>query len=464
MDITAQEAWLDRRGDTGVIDVPSWVREVVEEIAFQARADRRIDKRSGVSQRLPISVLENVASNAERRALTTGEAPPAARIADIYAALPAITGKFELEYEGELKGADAIAHELIRAAVANVFVGTLDALDTSRIVDWFEAGGSLPLEDTTRAEDFLARARRIPGLLEGVRFAGVDDEAPASLARVGRGVHPRRAGGDQEDRTHQRARVSGRRAARASAAPRVATNRRSTTCRRCRGGRRSTTTDSAKCRGAQVHECWCSSRVRTVHVFASCLRARVREFMKYRYGKFVPDLLDELDMDELMSKLSDLLLASGFSDPYFSGTDDERTMQALYDAILDALLSGGVLPDERLQELLGDDGDEPSKQRLEQLIKQIIERMQESGYVTAAPDLEADQARREAGPGRGRAARARRRGSRSPTRRSTFSASGRCATCSARSARAASAATTRAIWRRASRRRARPSRTSSATR
>ena len=181
MEITAQEAWLDRRGDTGVTEVPSWVREVVEEIAFQARTDRRIDKRSGVSQRLPISVLENVASNAERRALTTGEAPPAARIADIYAALPAITGKFELEYEGELKGADAIAHELIRAAVANVFVGALDALDTSRIVDWFEAGGSLPLEDTTRAEDFLGRARRIPGLLEGVRFAGVDDAAPESL-------------------------------------------------------------------------------------------------------------------------------------------------------------------------------------------------------------------------------------------------------------------------------------------
>ncbi len=71
-------------------------------------------------------------------------------------------------------------------------------------------------------------------------------------------------------------------------------------------------------------------------------------FMKYRYGKFVPDLLDELDMDELMSKLSDLLLASGFRDPYFSGTDDERTMQALYDAILDALLTGGVLPDDAL--------------------------------------------------------------------------------------------------------------------
>lgn len=117
--------------------------------------------------------------------------------------------------------------------------------------------------------------------------------------------------------------------------------------------------------------------------------------MKYRYGKYIPDLLDELDMDELMSKLSDLLLASGFRDPYFSGTDDERSMQALYDAILEALLTGGVLPDQSLQQLLGEDGDEPSKQRLEELIEQIIERMQESGYVTAAPDLQADQARRQ---------------------------------------------------------------------
>jgi Ca-activated chloride channel homolog len=121
--------------------------------------------------------------------------------------------------------------------------------------------------------------------------------------------------------------------------------------------------------------------------------------MKYRYGKFVPDLLDEVDMDELMSKLSDLLLASGFRDPYFDGNEDERSMQALYDAILDALLTGGVLPDESLQQLLGEDGDEESKQRLEQLIKQIVERMQASGYVTPAPDLAADQARRAQGQG-----------------------------------------------------------------
>jgi Ca-activated chloride channel homolog len=121
--------------------------------------------------------------------------------------------------------------------------------------------------------------------------------------------------------------------------------------------------------------------------------------MKYRYSKYIPDLLDELDMDELMSKLSDLLMGSGFRDPYFSGTDDDKSMQALYDAILEALLSGGVLPDETLQQLLGEDDSDEARQRLEQLIRQIIERMQESGYIAPAPDLSSEQARRAEGHG-----------------------------------------------------------------
>src|SRR5262245_12420819 len=115
MAITQQEAWLDR----GTVEVPPFVREAVEEIAFQARQESKIDKRSGVSQRLPISLLENVVSNAERRALLAGESIVVPRITDIYAALPAITGKFELEYEGELRGADNVARDVIRAAVAN---------------------------------------------------------------------------------------------------------------------------------------------------------------------------------------------------------------------------------------------------------------------------------------------------------------------------------------------------------
>jgi Ca-activated chloride channel family protein len=123
--------------------------------------------------------------------------------------------------------------------------------------------------------------------------------------------------------------------------------------------------------------------------------------MKYRYGKFVPDLMDDLDMDELMSKLSDLLLSSGFNDPYFQGSDEDRSMQALYDAILDALLSGGVLPEETLQQLLGEHGDPDAQRRIEEFIKQIIERMQESGFVAPAPDLSADEARRQRGSGLG---------------------------------------------------------------
>src|SRR5215210_3504612 len=96
MAITEQEAWQERGGLP--LHMPPYVREVVEEVAFQARSNSKIDKRSGVSQRLPISVLENVISNAERRALANSEALVVPRVADVYAAIPAITGKFELEY------------------------------------------------------------------------------------------------------------------------------------------------------------------------------------------------------------------------------------------------------------------------------------------------------------------------------------------------------------------------------
>jgi Ca-activated chloride channel family protein len=127
--------------------------------------------------------------------------------------------------------------------------------------------------------------------------------------------------------------------------------------------------------------------------------------VKYRYTKFTPSLLDELDMEELMSKLSDLLLSSGFGNPWGDPTDDyDRTMQALHDAILEALFSGGVLPPDLLEKLFGDpaDGDqEEMRRQLEELIEQIIERMKESGYITQSPDLEAERERRRTGGGYG---------------------------------------------------------------
>ncbi len=142
MDITRQEAWTRRRSPVQ-IEVPPYIHEVVEQIAFLARDDKRVDKRSGVSQRLPITVLENVVSNAERRALKTKETAAVPRILDLYAALPSITGKLELEYEGELKGGDAVARELIRNAVGKVYSSYFDGTNLRQV-------------------DSMVRARRLP--------------------------------------------------------------------------------------------------------------------------------------------------------------------------------------------------------------------------------------------------------------------------------------------------------------
>jgi len=125
--------------------------------------------------------------------------------------------------------------------------------------------------------------------------------------------------------------------------------------------------------------------------------------LKYRYTKFTGDLLDEIDLEDLVSKLSDLLLSSGFSNPWDpSDTDEDRTMQALHDAILDALFSGGVLSDEAMQRLLGEpaDGDQEGvRQQLEDLIQQIIDRMMERGFITGAPDLETEREHRRGASG-----------------------------------------------------------------
>ncbi len=169
--ITQQEAWTERAGGLKVA-VPGYVREVVEEVAFQARADRKIDKRSGVSQRLPITTLELVVSNAERRALANGETLVVPRVTDVYAALPSITGKFELEYEGELRGAEQVARDLIRSAVGSVFTDLFDGVDTKAVVEWFDLGGSLPLADSTSADEVIALTHAVQGLRELAETAG----------------------------------------------------------------------------------------------------------------------------------------------------------------------------------------------------------------------------------------------------------------------------------------------------
>jgi len=187
MAITAQEAWLDRparQRDGLTVEIPGYVREIVEEIAFAARSDQKVDRRSGVSQRLPITVLENVVSNAERRALLHVEMPVVPRVGDVYAALPSITGKIELEYEGELRGAEDVAQELIRNAVARVFDGHMALGDANRVIAWFEEGGSLELSDVTASADLLAATEPVAGLAELAAALGAGDSEPVRASIV----------------------------------------------------------------------------------------------------------------------------------------------------------------------------------------------------------------------------------------------------------------------------------------
>jgi magnesium chelatase subunit I len=185
MQITKQEAWTRRRSPVE-IELPPYIHEVVEQIAFLARDDKRIDKRSGVSQRLPITLLENVVSNAERRALRTKETSAVPRVLDVYAATPSITGKLELEYEGELKGGDAVAREIIRTAVGKVYSSYFDGVNLRQIVQWFELGGSLRLEEEMPADKMLEQLKRIQDLLQFTGKLGLSEsESDAMRASAG---------------------------------------------------------------------------------------------------------------------------------------------------------------------------------------------------------------------------------------------------------------------------------------
>src|SRR5271165_389948 len=157
--ITAQEAWSDRGGSK--ITIPLYLREVIEQVAFSAREDKKVDKRSGVSQRLPISTMELVVSNAERRALLHGEKLVVPRVSDLYAALPGITGKIELEYEGELRGADTVVREIIRVAVAKIYDKYFSNTNTQQVEQWFNLGGTVKIDDEQSVSDTFAELKQI---------------------------------------------------------------------------------------------------------------------------------------------------------------------------------------------------------------------------------------------------------------------------------------------------------------
>jgi magnesium chelatase subunit I len=181
-EITRQEAWTRREGTC--IEIPEFLEEIIERVAFLARDDKRVDQRSGVSQRMPITVVETVVSNAERRALRHGEGTAVPRIADLYAALPAITGKIELEYEGELQGADKIARELIQQSCARTFDVRAGGADVEDIVAYFETGGALQVGEDAASAACVQGFETVPGLLELVENVGLARSAAGDGVRA----------------------------------------------------------------------------------------------------------------------------------------------------------------------------------------------------------------------------------------------------------------------------------------
>jgi magnesium chelatase subunit I len=189
VEITKQEAWTNRHRDYRgspyyyqlTFLIPKAIREIVEQIAFIAREDKRIDKRSGVSQRLPITVMESVVSNAERRALLNHQSVATPRVSDVYAAIPAITGKIELEYEGEQIGAERVARDLIRKACGEVFGSIFAGIDFRQTLDHFNHGNTLTVSDMTSDKEALREFQGVSGLVEAVRSGKVEKEADGAL-------------------------------------------------------------------------------------------------------------------------------------------------------------------------------------------------------------------------------------------------------------------------------------------
>jgi magnesium chelatase subunit I len=186
--ITQQEAWTKRSSGSAAdanglkVEIPTYIRQVVEQIAFSAREDKKVDKRSGVSQRLPISTMELVVSNAERRALIHGESLVVPRIGDIYAALPGISGKIELEYEGEMRGADTVIREIIRASVATIFDEYFTGTNTQQIEQWFNLGGTVALTDEHSATDSQKELQQIQGLFEKLSPLQINSKSKPEVA------------------------------------------------------------------------------------------------------------------------------------------------------------------------------------------------------------------------------------------------------------------------------------------
>jgi magnesium chelatase subunit I len=206
--ITEQESWTVRDCFDDRLEIPGYIRDLVEQLAFAARSSELVDQSSGVSARMPISAIELLVSNLERRAAAAGDDLLFPRLADLMMLIPAITGKLEMVYEGEQQGAEVVAKSLIGSAVRSLFEERFPALERrsgrhrrgtpleedeeiesmmrgvgrreepeeregpgeyAPILQWFAAGNRVTLSDEQPFSEYLSELRRVEGLEDLVR-------------------------------------------------------------------------------------------------------------------------------------------------------------------------------------------------------------------------------------------------------------------------------------------------------
>ena len=194
-EVTRQEAWIERTGQP--IEIPELFRRLVEEVSFAARDSELVDQSSGVSARVSISALELLASNLERRALITGDDPVTPRICDLQMLLPALTGKLEMVYEGEQKGVEVVARQIIGEAVKKIFDETFPEVDRAlgsggeddtgpyaEIVAWFADDNQLLLSDDQPFAEYQAALAAVPRLAELAEDRGETEQERALAAEM----------------------------------------------------------------------------------------------------------------------------------------------------------------------------------------------------------------------------------------------------------------------------------------
>lgn len=177
INITKQEAW-DEREESIKVHIPNVYREVLEQVAFEARESEYVDQKSGVSTRMSITAMEQVISSAERRAVLNGESETSIRIADIYHMVPALTGKLELVYEGEQEGAINVAKHIIGLAISKIFKKYFpdpqsrseeDKSSYKVITDWFSSGNEINLPDILPDKEYNSLLEKVEGLIQLVK-------------------------------------------------------------------------------------------------------------------------------------------------------------------------------------------------------------------------------------------------------------------------------------------------------